>query len=292
MTPALSVVIVNYNAGAHLERCLRSLVDHLGDVAWDALVVDNASSDGSDRIVERFAPLVSLLRNADNAGFARAVNQGMAATTGPLALFLNPDARLLPHAFDRMRAELAAHPGCAVVGPSVINDDGSAQGSARGDPSMLTGLFGRSTWLTRVLPGTRIARRNVKSHVALGPGEASVEVDWVSGSCMLVRREVFKSLGGFDEQFFLYWEDADLCRRIRQAGHRVRYCPDARVAHTAGRSSRTARATAVRAFHRSAYLYYKRHVAPAPWHPGRWMARFILGVRCWVLLRRAGDGAD
>ncbi len=287
MTPDLSVVIVNYNAGEHLERCLESLGAQLGDAPWDAVVVDNASTDGSDLVVARFAPRVSLIRNTDNVGFGRAVNQGMAATTGPLALLLNPDARLLPSAFVLLRAELIAHPDCAIAGPAVINDDGSTQGSARGDPNMLTGLFGRSTWLTRLLPGTTLARRNVRVDVVPDRGEAGVDVDWVSGACMLLRRDVFVNVGGFDERFFLYWEDADLCRRIRAAGYRVRYRPDARVAHTVGRSSRTARALAIRAFHRSAYLYYARHVARSPWHPGRWIARVLLQARCWWMLRKA-----
>ena len=111
-----------------------------------------------------------------------------------------------------------------------------------------------------------------------------MELDWVSGACMLVRREAFDRVGGFDPRFFLYWEDADLCRRMRSNGYRVRYHPSARVAHTVGQSSRTARRLAIRAFHQSAYLYYTLHVARSPWHPARWIARFLLWVRCrWQL---------
>jgi GT2 family glycosyltransferase len=281
MTPSVSVVIVNYNAGELLARCLESLGEHLDGYAWNAVVIDNQSTDGSDRLAERFAPRVSLLRQSSNTGFGRAINAGVAATAGDPVLFLNPDGRLLRGAVEGMWAELEAHPDCAVAGPGVLNDDGSRQGSARGDPDMLTGLFGRSTWLTRWFPRAAFARRNVVTGPESGTGQTSLEVDWVSGSCMLVRRDAFNRVGGFDERYFLYWEDADLCRRLRSAGYRVRYCPDAHVVHTVGRSSRTAQALAIRAFHRSAYLYYVSHVESSPWSPARWAAFVLLRARCW-----------
>lgn len=281
MISRLSVVIVNYNAGEHLTRCLESLGEHLHSYAWDAVVIDNQSSDGSDRLVERFAPRVSLLRQSVNTGFGRAINVGVAATAGDPMLFLNPDSRIQRGAIEGMWAELEAHSDCAIAGPGVLNDDGSRQGSARGDPDMLTGLFGRSTWLTRWFGGAVFARKNVLTELEPSAGETSIEVDWVSGACMLVRRDAFSRVGGFDERYFLYWEDADLCKRLRSAGYRTRYCPDAHVVHTVGRSSRTVRTLAIRAFHRSAYLYYVSHVASSPWSPARWAAFVLLRVRCW-----------
>lgn len=292
MSASLSVVIVNFNAGEHLERCLESLEEHLRDVSWDAVVIDNQSTDGSDRLVGRFAPRVSLARQPVNLGFGRAINLGVASTAGDPVLFLNPDSRLQRGAIEGMRAELEAHAECAIVGPGVLNDDGSPQGSARGDPDMLTGLFGRSTWLTRWFPGVAIARRNVLTPQEPNAGEGSVEVDWVSGACMLVRRGAFDQVGGFDPRYFLYWEDADLCRRLRAAGYRTRYCPRAHVAHTMGRSSRTARTLAIRAFHRSAYLYYVSHVASSPWNPVRWAAFVLLQVRCWWKLAASALGSQ
>jgi GT2 family glycosyltransferase len=111
-----------------------------------------------------------------------------------------------------------------------------------------------------------------------------VQVDWVSGACMLVRRDVFLRVGGFDERYFLYWEDADLCRRIRAAGHTVRYLPAARVVHALGQSSKSAQRLAIREFHRSAYRYYCDHAAPTPWSPARALARLLLSARCrWYL---------
>ena len=105
---------------------------------------------------------------------------------------------------------------CGAIGPGILSADGSLQGSARGDPNIMTGLFGRSSWLTARFPESRIAQRNVVPP-SLSPGENSREVDWVSGACLLVRRSAFEAVGGFDEQYFLFWEDADLCRRLRAA---------------------------------------------------------------------------
>ena len=150
---------------------------------------------------------------------------------------------------------------------------------------MLTGLFGRTGALRVLLPFLPVARRNVVAEDAVRTGASSIVVDWLSGACMLVRREAFLAAGGFDERFFLYWEDADLCRRLRNRGLHIRYVPDATAVHKVGQSSQTARRSSIRAFHASAYLYYATHVAPGALNPRRLLARALLGVRCWWLLR-------
>lgn len=281
MTPALSVIIVNFNAGPLLDRCLASLVSHLTGT-WEAVVVDNASTDGSVDRVAGLDPRIRLFCNHENIGFGRAINQAMAVTTAPLALFLNPDAALTARAVAHLVRELDDHPTCGVIGPAILNPDGSVQGSARGDPDMLTGLFGRSSTLTRLFPKSTLARRNVVTHAeSAAAAQGSFEVDWVSGACMLVRRASFAQVGGFDEAFFLYWEDADLCRRLRGAGWHTRYDPRAQVVHAGSVSSGSRPALAIRAFHRSAYLYYSRHGARSAWHPLRWAAFLLLRGRCW-----------
>jgi len=285
--PIYAAVLVNYNAGAELERAIRSISDELAGHAWEGVVVDNASIDGSTAAVETFAAHVRLINNSTNAGFARGVNQGVAATSAPYVLIMNPDCRLMAGAIGALRAVLDAHPQCAIVGPRILNPDGSVQGSARGDPDMLTGLFGRTGILRRVVPFMSIARRNVVVDEAIRSGQDSVVVDWLSGACMLARRDALAAVNGFDERFFLYWEDADLCRRLRARGYHVRYAPGATAIHRVGQSSRTARASAIRAFHESAYLYYATHVAPAPLSPKRAVARAILHTRCWVQLMAA-----
>lgn len=286
--PEVAAILVNYNAGDELARALRSIADEMAGRPWEAVVVDNASVDGSATSVEAFAPTVRLVRNTANVGFARGVNQGLAASTAPLVLIMNPDCRLMAGAVTALRNVLATHPGCAIVGPRILNPDGSVQGSARGDPNMLTGLFGRTTMLRRLAPFLPIARRNVVTEQAIRSGDASVTVDWLSGACMLARRDALMKVRGFDERFFLYWEDADLCRRLRERGDHVRYVPGATAIHRVGQSSRTARAFAIREFHKSAYLYYVTHVAPAPLNPKRAVARAILRARCWLQLVTSG----
>ncbi len=149
---------------------------------------------------------------------------------------------------------------------------------------MLTGLFGRTTVLRRVLPDLAVSRRNVVSDSAVRNGPAGVTVDWLSGACMLARREALRNVNGFDERYFLYWEDADLCRRLRARGYDVRYVPSGTAIHRVGHSSRSVRASAIRAFHESAYLYYATHVASGAL-PKRWLARMLLTARCWLHLR-------
>jgi len=286
MTPDVTAILVNYNAGNELAVALRSIQSDCAQVEWEAVVVDNASSDNSAAIVETF-PRATLIRNPANVGFGRAVNQAAAVATAPRLLLVNPDCRLVSGAISTLRSVLDAEPSCAVVGPRIFDPDGTVQGSARGDPDMLTGLFGRTGALRVLLPFLSVARRNVVVEDAVRTGASSVVVDWLSGACMLIRRDAFTAAGGFDERFFLYWEDADLCRRLRNRGFQVRYVPGASAVHQVGRSSQTARRSSIRAFHASAYLYYATHVAPGALNPRRLLARALLGVRCWWLLRAA-----
>lgn len=274
---AVSVVIVNFNAGPGLADTLASLSGGLAGIEWDAVVVDNRSTDGSERAAEQTGPGIRLLRQQENLGFGRAVNRGLAATEASLVLILNPDCLVQEGAVARLMKELDRWPDCAIAGPRTLDPDGALQESARGDPKMLTGLFGRTAALSRLLPGLSVVRRNLVSEEAVRSGAESVAVDWVSGACMLARRAALEDLGGFDEGYFLYWEDADLCRRLRIAGWHIRYVPGAIVRHHVGVSSRSAPSLAIREFHRSAYRYYVTHQVPHRWHPAR--------AAAWVLLR-------
>jgi N-acetylglucosaminyl-diphospho-decaprenol L-rhamnosyltransferase len=296
MQPDVTVVIVNYNSGGHLADCLRSLSAGLAGLDGEVVIVDNASTDGSEMAAENaVAPAtetcvseaeVRLVRLPTNTGFAAAANLGARTGKADRVLFMNPDCLVAPGFLDPLLGELDASPRCAGVAPSVLNQDGSPQGNARGDPTIMTGLFGRTTLLSRVFPSTRFARRNVIPP-ALPGNHAAISVDWVSGACVLVRREAFDGVGGFDERYFLYWEDADLCRRLRNAGWSICVNRDARVVHVGARSSQTVRSLAIRAFHRSAYLYYVTHVAPSRWSVRRWLAAGLLSARCGIKLVEA-----
>jgi GT2 family glycosyltransferase len=208
---------------------------------------------------------VRLLRNAQNVGFGRGINQAIAACTAGRVLVMNPDCQLRPGSL----ALLQAGPGCRFPlcdrGAADPNPDGTPQGNARGDPNMLTGLFGRTGVLRRTLPELDVARRNV---IGGNAGDRFHDRRLGVGACLLARREALAEVGGFDERYFMYWEDADLCRRLRQRGYTIRYVPAASAVHRVGQSSRSAPAASIRAFHDSAYLYYSSHVAPGASVPG------------------------
>ena len=264
----LSVVVVNWNAGLALRECLDALF--AGEPAGGPLevfVVDNASTDGSPARALRGHSGVRLIQNRENVGFARAVNQALREAGGELTLLLNPDVVLAPTALSRLADFLTDHPEVAVAGPKLRNPDGSVQGSARRDPSPWTGLFGRTTLLTRLFPDNPLSRRELP---ALGQqGDATLEVDWVSGACLMARRAAYERVGLLDERFFLFWEDADWCLRFRQAGWKVYYVPTACGTHRVGVSRAHRRVASEIDFHRSAYRFYRKHHVESVAHPMR-----------------------
>ena len=268
----VTAIIVNYQSYDELQSCLASL-----DRACESLhviVVDHASEPTAADAIATAFPAVRLLRRADNQGFAAGINQGARETDSPFLLLLNPDCVIEPEASCRLASCLESRDSVAVAGPRIRNADGSVQQSARRFPNFTTAIAGRSSWLTRVAPRNPLSRRNL-----LVPASASaspVQVDWVSGACMLVRREAFELIGGMDEGFFLYWEDADFCRRLKQAGYSTIYCPVAVATHTGGRSSRHAADASLEAFHKSAYRLHCKHAGIG----GRLLAPLVLiGLR-------------
>ena len=179
-TDTLSVVIVNWNAGRALDDCLDALFASESIGALEVLLVDNASTDGSQVRAVQAHPGIKLLQNAENRGFACGANQGLERVVGDLMLLLNPDVVLSPSAISVLADFMNQHPDTAIVGPKLLNPDGTVQGSARRDPSLRTGLFGRDAPLTRLFPNNPVTHREVPSlcHV----GDAPLEVDWVSGA--------------------------------------------------------------------------------------------------------------
>ena len=278
MTARVTVVVINFNAAAATRACVASAAADLAGHDWNIIVVDNASPEGRAIGLDDDAR-VGVIHNDTNRGFGAAVNQAAARTSASLLWLLNPDCVVRPGAFAALARVLDAHPDCAIAAPRLLNVDGSVQASARGEPSALTGLFGRNTWLTKYFPESRIVRRNLPAADLAAAGVESAPIDWAMGAAMLVRRSAFDRVGGFDERYFLYWEDADLCRRLRDRGFTVRYVPSAIVVHAGGASARTNTALAARAFHRSAYLYYATHVVRSRWNPLRLLARAALTLR-------------
>lgn len=257
----LAVVIVNYKSRDQVLECLASLAAGAGDLAVETVVVDNDSQDGTPEALARLWPGVRVLVNGANVGYARAVNQGLAATTAPFVMAMNPDCDVRPGALAALLGHLRAHPRTAVAGPKVLNSDGTLEYSARSFPDQLTFLFNRYSLLTRIFPRNRFSRR----YLLTDWDHASVrEVDWVSGACMMVRREAIARVGGMDERFFMFNEDVDWCRRMKLAGWAVAYVPDAVVVHHIGASRSRVAARVIYARHLGMIHYFHKH---HPTHP-------------------------
>jgi GT2 family glycosyltransferase len=252
----LDIVIVNYNSTDHLLRCLESIRSRLDTRQAEILVVDNASTDHWDRVAS-MNPDVRTIRNATNVGFAKAVNLGIREGTSPYVLLVNPDALISEDFFREALDFMEQHPDVGILGPRILNPDGSIQGSARAFPSPLTAVFGRTSLLTRLFPNNPISRRNILTTVS--DGRNAMPVDWVSGACMVVRRKALEGIGLMDERFFMYWEDADWCKRAWETGWKVVYYPVISVIHYVGISSRKGFVRSAFEFHRSAFNLYRKH---------------------------------
>jgi N-acetylglucosaminyl-diphospho-decaprenol L-rhamnosyltransferase len=252
----ISAVIVSYNSADYLPDCLRSLRSEGVD---EIVVVDNASSDGSVEVVRAADPAVSVVETGANLGFGSAANRGVAATAGEYVLILNPDTVVEPGTAKALSEALDRDPGLAVVGPRMENLDGTLYPSVRRFPEMAV-AFGHAflglVWPTN--PATRRYRMLDWDH-----DRQAADVDWVGGACMLVRRSAFDLIGGFDEAYFMYVEDVDLCWRLGQAGWRIGYEPSARVVHALGGSSRRVPYRMIAEHHRSLYRFVSKSSAGA-----------------------------
>ncbi|HYM79844.1 MAG TPA: glycosyltransferase family 2 protein [Candidatus Limnocylindria bacterium] len=252
----LSTVIVGYWSRAPLLECLRSLGEQANDFAAETVVVDNASGDGTLDAVAESHPAVRRIANSENVGYARAVNQGIAATTGEYVLVMNPDCELRPGALVALIDHLSRNPGVAIAGPRILNPDGSLEYSARSFPDHLTFLFNRYSLLTRWFPNNPYSRR----YLLTDWDHASVRgVDWLSGACLMVRREAIARVGPMDEQFFMFNEDVDWCRRMKLAGWGVVYVPGAVVVHHVGASRSRVASKVIFERHRGMIHYFHKH---------------------------------
>jgi GT2 family glycosyltransferase/glycogen synthase len=255
----IDIIIVNYKSTDYLLRCLRSIYDSIHGTPVNVFIQDNDSRDGIERVKHEF-PRVMLSKNKYNLGFSRAVNNAIRQGDSPYILLLNPDSLLIEGFLRRIIRYMQKHSDVGIVGPKILDHDGSIQGSARTFPTPLTGLFGRSSLLTRYFPNNPFTRENILT--ALSDGETPMEVDWVSGACLVVRRKVVEAVGPLDERFFMYWEDADWCRRIWDKGWKVVYFPQASVIHYVGVSSDKALSRSLIEFHKSSYRLFNKYSKP------------------------------
>lgn len=255
----LAVVVVNHNAGEFLRRCMQSLGAASGEARLEIVIVDNASADGSPEAAIAKRPDTSLIRNRANRGFAAAANQGIAATSSPLILLLNPDAEIVGGTLASFVKVAREHPRAGAIGALVRNPNGSIQPSARRVPRLGEALG--HAFLGPVLPSNPFTR----SYTMAGWDRSSErEVEWVSGSAMLLRREAIDEVGDFDEGYFMYVEDVDLCTRLRLRGWQVIFSPELEVVHEIGVSTRGQRGRMAFAHSDSIYRYFSKFRARGP----------------------------
>ena len=274
----LSVVIVNWNVRDLLRRCLHSILANLQTCALANLciiVVDNASTDDSVEMVQAEFPTVHVIANAENRGFPAANNQGLAVAQGRYILLLNPDTEVVGDALATMVAFADAHPDVGMVGPQLLNTDGSVQSSRRRFPTLATGFL-ESTWLERYTPRRLLERYEFLDQ----PDDVVQDVDWLYGAAFMARREAIEQVGPMDEGFFMYSEELDWCRRFREAGWRVVYLPTAQIVHHEGKSSEQVVAARHIHFQTSKVRYFRKY-------HGRVVAEvlrlFLLGSYVWQL---------
>jgi GT2 family glycosyltransferase len=248
----VSAIVVSFNARDPLLACLRALHEQ-NERLLEVIVVDNASADGSAAAARQAFPKARVIDNPANLGFARANNRGLREAGGRYVLILNPDAELRPGALPALARYLDAHAAVAVVGPRTLNPDGGVQVSF--GPRLSLGAEWRQRRLVRgVKAGDPRSRREAERQAS---SEGSP--DWVSGSCLLARAEALRAVDGFDEGFFLYEEDVDLCVRLRSAGWGVAFTPEAEVVHRLGASMAKAGALPRVEYQRSHLRYYRKH---------------------------------
>ncbi len=249
-----SAVTVNYRSWPYTLRCIDSLyATGYGD--FEVVVVDN-----DQEAPPEIPHPVRLIRNPQNVGFARACNQGMEVSRGENVLFINPDTVVEGGFFESLEGFLDENPRAGVVGPKIVGFEGEVQLTARKELSFLSGILGRTSLLTRLFPKNPLVKRLFPAAEKLtGP----TAVDWIAGTCMAVRRSTLEEIGGMDERFFMYFEDADLCRRARETGWLVYYLPQIEVSHHSGASSGD-RSRAIWNLHKSAFLYHRKYGPHGP----------------------------
>jgi len=264
----LSISIVAFNSLKYLRDCIDSIYSFPPDWPYDIIVVDNASTDGTNRFIAKNHPGIILISNKENSGFAAANNQAISITGSKYILLINSDCEVYRDSINKLLDYMDKNPGVAIAGPKIINSDGSLQYSCRRFPS----FFGAAahTILTHIYPDNPFSKKYKLVDVSR---KEPFSVDWVSGSCMMIRRSALEDTGLLDENYFMYVEDIDICYRMWQNGWEVHYMPHSEVLHHIGGSSRkhvskngeksTSRMAAIRAscrMQRSVfYFFWKNH---------------------------------
>jgi len=252
----LSIIIVNYNANNYLRLCLESIFEFTEAISYELILIDN-NSKNSIKTIEDNYPEVYYIKNKNNFGFSYANNQGIKKSKGRYILLLNPDTELLNNAFEKMLKFLDVNPFIGIVGPCVYDGDGNTiQLSCRSFPSFKTFLFNRYSLLTKFFPNNKWSNNYLLNN---WDHSEQRKVDWVSGCCMMLRKEMLNEIGLLDTNFFMYNEDVDICMRANKKGWQVYYHPDSKIKHHIGGSSQFAKKKMIVQRHKSIWRFYKKH---------------------------------
>ena len=266
----LAIIIVSYNSLADLPACLDSLRTATGKKSR-TYVIDNCSTDGTlEKLPSRY-PAVEWIASKENLGFGPANNKVFQQTSAPIVLFLNPDTVLPAGSIDELCKALDGLPDAGCVGPRLLNVDGSFQRGAGGRSLSLKGAFLEFFPLFRNSYGFLLSEEVTQT----------CAVDWIAGTCLLVRREAFEAVSGFDPRYFLYYEDMDLGARLREAGHEAYYVPAVAITHARGRSIESLDPAARRRARDSIRRFLRQH------HGRLWCLAFRLIVLAGCLVRLA-----
>jgi N-acetylglucosaminyl-diphospho-decaprenol L-rhamnosyltransferase len=277
-TPDVSVVIVSWNTKDLLLRCIESVLKEQAKsgLLIETIVVDNASSDGSADAVRLAAPDVLVLPQRENCGFAAATNIGITTSQGATVLALNPDAELQPDSLRTMWTVLHASPHIGMVAPVLLNSDGSFQSAGYRFPGMT------QTILDLFPLHPRLVESSLNGRYSRGDGRTPFQIDHPLGACMLVRRSVIEDVGSLDEGYFLYSEEIDWCRRIRNAGWTILCAPAASVIHAGGQSAARTPDRMRTQLHQSRARYLRRYHSPA------FHRTLDVLIRVGISIKRAG----
>ena len=265
--PELSFITVNYKTPDLVIGLINSLKKFPPPIPHEIIVVDNHSDDGSVDKIQQTHPDVTLIPLDKNTGFAAGNNRGAEKASGRILIPINPDCEIREEGFAKSIEYLDNNLNIGIIGLKIFTHKGTIEQSARGFPDASTGLFGRSTFLGKLAQKFGKAGKGgvAGKNLLVDPDKTEpYDVDWVAGTIMLIRRDCWEKIGGFDEDYFMYWEDADLCFRAKKAGFRTVYFPGSYIVHVPGSSAKKNRSKTIRWFHDSAYLYIAKNVSPAP----------------------------
>jgi GT2 family glycosyltransferase len=279
-TPVISFCIVTQKVCGLLSDCLNSIYSHPPSVQFEIIVIDNHSQDGTVEMLRQSFPQVRLEENESNEGYTRPMNHALQMGAGRYLVQLNPDTLVLPGAFDELLAFMEQTPQAGICTPKVLNRDGTFQKQCRRSAGRPWDAITYFSGLSKLFPKDRLFAGYLMTYL----DENSItEAEAVSGSCMVIRREVVDQIGYLDESFFAYQEDADFCFRTREAGWRIYYVPQAQIIHFGGEGGSGVEVyRSIYQWHRSYFLYYRKHLAKSYFFLFNLLIYLIIGLKLLI----------